>query len=356
MSALAQTLSARETMLERRTSIGASDVGAIVGMDRFRDAADVYDSLVARLDGKAEVDEPSGDQLRGIVLEDTAAELYCMRNHMTMRRVGTRQHPELPFLHANADRQVLSNGSDWLTHLAEIKVPRPQTFRRIVEHGVDAGYIIQGQVQLSCFPERYPYVRFVLLEPVTMDTYGVVLERRPDLIAGLEDACRRFWRDHVEPRIRPTNFEVELPELPELGGEVEVWDDEETVTFSEAWGKLHLIKQVAKQADELRKLASERLCKRMGAVKKIQVPDIGTFSHVVVGNRVKLDEKAVVAWFEAKEIDPEDEGLMKPVAGFEYIRPTFTPDALERLRPAATDLLLNGIENTSVKQLEEGDA
>ena len=340
-------------MLEGRKTLGASDVAAIVGMDRFSDAADVYDKLIARLDSKMPVDDPSPDQLRGIVLEEIAADLYSMRSGIKMRRIGQKSHRNMSFLHANCDRLALSDDT-WETHPVEVKCPRPQTFQRVVEHGVDPSYIIQGQIQLACFPQ-YRFVRFVLLHSVTMETHAVVLERRDKLITSLENAVRRFWEDHIEPRIRPVSFTVELPQLPELGGEVEVWDDEQTVEFAEAWAKLHLIAEVAKQAETMRKLASATLCRRMGVTKKILVPELGTFSHVVVANSETVDNKAVKAWFGERDIDMGAEGLMKPKSGYEYIRPTFQVKALDALRPGAVDLILNGVENTPIKQIEEGN-
>lgn len=353
-------------MLARRDSIGASDVAAIVGIDRWRTAADVFDSLMRRSKEKPPESRPAedvvaelnGDQLRGILDEDHAAQLYSIRSGLNMRRIQTQAHPSIGMLHANCDRQVLAgvdiDGVEWETHPAEIKVPRPQVFDRVKEYGVDAWYLVQGQVQLSCFP-RYPYMRFIIMNPITKETLGVVVQRREKLIASLEDAVCRFVRDHVEPGVRPTDFEVDLPELPELGGEVEVWEDDRAVAFAEAWAKVHLIRQVGKQAEKVGKQAAAEWGSRMGSIKKVEVPGYGKFTHVVVQPRDEVDGKAVLAYCEREDIDPAEAGLLKQRAGYSYVLPTFDKGKLNELRGAATDLVCNGLENTSVKALEEGN-
>lgn len=92
----------------RRSGLGGSDAGAVLGLNPHRSAVDVYLnklSLVAD-------EEMSEAAYWGIVLEDVVAKEYARRSGAKVQRINHMlRHPQKPWMIANLDRVVVTPGS-----------------------------------------------------------------------------------------------------------------------------------------------------------------------------------------------------------------------------------------------------
>lgn len=93
-----------EWLQARRRGIGGSDIGAILGLSKFKTPMDVF------LDKTGQItDEASGEHLYwGTVLEDVVAHEYQKRTERKIQRVNQMlAHPEHDFMLANIDRAII---------------------------------------------------------------------------------------------------------------------------------------------------------------------------------------------------------------------------------------------------------
>jgi len=197
--------------------VGGSDVGALLGIDPYKNAYDVY---------LEKTREPTADQannihmLRGIVLEDLAAELYAEETGRKLRRVKQRTHPDYDWAVVNVDRQILrSNGRG--TGAMEIKAPATGGFQRILEEGAQVQHTVQ--LMWAMFVLGYEWGEFVAinLEHGNGPVVHFELERNEPLVENMLDAAATFWHEHVEERVPPTSanwpyFQAPV-EVPTLG-------------------------------------------------------------------------------------------------------------------------------------------
>ena len=107
----------QEWLEERKTYIGGSDLGAIVGCNTFRTALDVYFEKTA--EGIAE-DTAGEAAYWGTVLEDVVAAEYAKRTGFKVEKpVGLIRHKQYPFIACNLDYWVIDNEGN--THILECK-------------------------------------------------------------------------------------------------------------------------------------------------------------------------------------------------------------------------------------------
>ena len=106
-----------EWLKERKTYIGGSDLGAILGINNFRTELDVYFEKTS--DGIAE-DTTSEAAYWGTVLEDVVAAEYAKRTSFKIEKpTGLIRHSEYPFIACNLDYWVIDNEGN--SHILECK-------------------------------------------------------------------------------------------------------------------------------------------------------------------------------------------------------------------------------------------
>lgn len=95
----------RRTWLElRRTGIGSSDMGAVLGLSKYRSELDVYLDKI----GATDLDtDTAGEAARwGTLLEDVVAREWALRGGVTVERIGTVAHVDHRHLICDLDRRV----------------------------------------------------------------------------------------------------------------------------------------------------------------------------------------------------------------------------------------------------------
>jgi putative phage-type endonuclease len=200
-----QDTEARLALLtERQAGVGGSDIGALAGLDPYRNAYDIY---------LEKTRPPTADQarnihiLRGLMLEDLAATLYSERSGRKVRRLKQRAHPDYPWAMVNADRQILrsdGNGAHASTGAMEIKAPATAGFQRLLDEGAQVHHSVQ--LHWAMWVLGYDWGEFVAinLEHSAGPLVHHALDRNDDLIEQVAEAADRFWNDHVLERIPPT--------------------------------------------------------------------------------------------------------------------------------------------------------
>lgn len=107
----------QEWLEERKTYIGGSDLGAIIGCNTFRTALDVYFEKTA--EGIAE-DTAGEAAYWGTVLEDVVAAEYAKRTGFKIEKpAGFIRHKQYPYIACNLDYWVIDNEGN--SHILECK-------------------------------------------------------------------------------------------------------------------------------------------------------------------------------------------------------------------------------------------
>jgi hypothetical protein len=190
-------------------------VAAILGLDRFRDAMDVYLDKT-----RPPPEEGDGgvavDLLRGQLLEPVAADLYERDTGRRLRRMGQRRHPKLEWAAVHADRQILA-GNGRGTGLLELKCPRAGTVRRIKEEGLFPSYMLQTQWGMMVCGYEWGSIGVMNLE-TEPPLLHVDVEFGPAMSKDVVALMRQFWHDHVLTLVAPDPVqwgswgrEVEVP-------------------------------------------------------------------------------------------------------------------------------------------------
>ena len=106
-------MSREEWLKERKTYIGGSDIGAIVGVNKYKSAVDVYMDKVSD-----EIKEENTNATYwGCALEDAVAKAYSEKTGFDVKEEDKLlKHKEYPFIAANIDRWA-DNGN----HILECK-------------------------------------------------------------------------------------------------------------------------------------------------------------------------------------------------------------------------------------------
>ena len=97
-------------LAERRKGVGGSDVAAILGLDPYRTALDVYLDKVDRHPSPIDDDDPPEPILWGNLLEPVVADEVARRTGLLCQRVGSMVHPEHDWMRVNIDRVLLLGG------------------------------------------------------------------------------------------------------------------------------------------------------------------------------------------------------------------------------------------------------
>ena len=94
-------MSREEWLKQRKTYIGGSDIGAIVGVNKYKSAVDVYLDKVSN-----EIKEENTNATYwGCALEDAVAKAYSEKTGFAIKEEAELlKHKEYPFIAANIDR------------------------------------------------------------------------------------------------------------------------------------------------------------------------------------------------------------------------------------------------------------
>ena len=182
-------LSRNEWLKARRAGVGGSDAAAIVGLNPWSSAIDVWIDKLGRVEPK----EENLSMRIGSELEETVARLWCAETGKQCRRSGFMfANNEHSWQLANVDRVVIGENAGLeckttssLTNIRKLKSGDfPDTYYAQCTHymavtGADRWYL--AVLELGCSPKFHTFT----------------LERDEDEIKLLTDAEYDFWTNHV---------------------------------------------------------------------------------------------------------------------------------------------------------------
>jgi hypothetical protein len=200
--------------------------------------------------------------------------MWCRARGERVRKVGQRTHPKEPWARCNPDGQVLTP-----TRLMEVKAPRSQVYRKLLDHGARERTICQVQWGLHVTGwDGAVYVAGNLESSPMM--YSFEQGRYEDLIILMAARIRVFYHEHIVPRVPPDSEEWAVlgegvreraGDFPVTGREIQVASDSEAL----AWARQYA------EAREVKKEAE--------AMMKEVKPDLASFALASVGHeRVRL--------------------------------------------------------------------
>lgn len=192
-----------EALAARKHVIGSSDAPVVLGADPHRSRLALYLEKVHEIETEQEVTEPMrlGNRFEGAILEEAAEKLG-----VRIQRDVTVQGPE-PYLAANLDAVVLRDSTPAFLALAALEAKFTGLGHLFGEPGLDSlpdKVLIQTAHQMGCLLSLE-----LVHVPVLLARYGrprvelYVAPRVPNLVEVVMEECRRFWLEHVLPRIPP---------------------------------------------------------------------------------------------------------------------------------------------------------
>lgn len=187
----------RDQWLEvRKCGIGSSDAAAAVGLSPYKSQLELWMEKTGRADsagGHQGMDDP---RFWGNLLEPYVAVAYQQKTGRKVRRVNAvLQHPTLPFMLANIDREVVGDSQ---VQILECKTAG-EFGSRLWKDGVPEYVQLQVQHQLAVTGKAAADVA-VLLCGQKLEIHRI--ERDDDVIARLMVLESRFW-SHVESDTPP---------------------------------------------------------------------------------------------------------------------------------------------------------
>jgi putative phage-type endonuclease len=246
---LAKTLEMpRDEWLElRRKGIGGSDAAAIVGLDRWRSAFDVYADKVG-----LKQEEPDNEAMRqGRDLEDYVAKRFCEATGEKVRRKNVMfQHPEHPWMIANLDRVIV--GEHALLECKTTSVLNPAKFS---QGEYPPNYYVQCMHYMAVTGAKKCYLAVLVLN---RSFHVFEIERDEEEIQTLIGIEKHFWENNVQKQIPPapdgseatSNLIKQLFPKAKEREQIAIFGQEETIeqyiTLDEQ------IKELTKQRDRLK--------------------------------------------------------------------------------------------------------
>ncbi|PED34781.1 hypothetical protein COJ37_30290 [Bacillus cereus] len=190
------SISKIEWLKWRKSGIGGSDIGAIVGISKYKSPIGVYlEKTGSAPDAKIE----SEAAYWGTVMEDIIAREFVKRTEMKVRRRNAiLQHPEYEWALANVDRIIINKERG--NGILEIKTASEYLKKEWESDEIPEQYIVQIQwyffvtgLQWGYFAALVGGNKFVIKE----------IERDDELIGYLVDIAKDFWLNNVKKNEPP---------------------------------------------------------------------------------------------------------------------------------------------------------
>jgi putative phage-type endonuclease len=263
-----------EWLRERKTYIGGSDIGAILGLSSFNSALDVYLTKVADdIYEKQKSDEMAEAAYFGNLLEEVIATEYARREKVELKRQeGLVRHSKYPFIAANIDRWV-DNGK-YILECKNVHFMKNRQWGEEETDDIPNAYLCQAAYYAAiCNVPKVDIAVLIGGQDFRIYTYKKNEEVENKLI---KRACK-FWNEHIVPRIPPEPRDLkDVAELYPVSNGKAITADIEIID------KVHYLKQLKVQENVLTE-----------EIKKVQL----SIKNYMKDNEVLTDgEKALVTW------------------------------------------------------------
>lgn len=191
-----RTLDRGQWLEVRKGGIGSSDAAAAVGLCPYKSQLELWLEKTGRADVLAEHPRMDDPRFWGTLLEPYVAVAYQQKTDRKVRRINAvLQHPTLPFMLANIDREVVGCPD---VQILECKTAG-EFGSRLWKDGVPEYVQLQVQHQLAVTGKAAADVA-VLLCGQKLEVHRI--ERDEEVVARLVVLESRFWR-YVETDTPP---------------------------------------------------------------------------------------------------------------------------------------------------------
>ncbi len=251
----------------RRLGIGGSDVGSILGLNKYASPLDVY----LEKTGKSEPKDLSDNEAVhfGNVLEDVVAQEYARRTGLSVRRRNRAfVHPDNCWMRANIDRSV-----DGKNMVLECKTAGQYMTSEWGASGSDEvpdTYL----VQVAWYMAVCGYSRGTLAVLIGGRDFRIYnFERDTSLEKMLVDRCEVFWRENVLADVPPpASCLRDLETLYATDNGLSLVADD---TIISACGELSAIKKKIKHLTVTQKDLELQIKTAMGSSAEVLLGDEG---------------------------------------------------------------------------------
>lgn len=186
-----------------KRAIGGSQIGALLGMNKYKTPADVWDDLLA----------PRPRELNkamdaGIRLEPVACDIYAEE---TGWRLDVQPPRTEGIFRSMVDRMIspVAGGKtlpEWATSqvgVLEVKCPDSWGFEATLANGIDASYY--AQIQQYMMVEGVNWGAFAIFGRHEWRLHHFEVAADAALQAQIRTVGEKFWQEHVLSRVRPEN-------------------------------------------------------------------------------------------------------------------------------------------------------
>lgn len=272
----------------RHRTIGSSDVGAILGLSRYKTPLQVWQEKTAA-EPPPEVHNKATEW--GIRLEDDVADFYAeTTGHKVIRDNKIRQHPEYPYLTCNIDRLIIHKDP----------AVREERGRGILEIKTTVSYTMAAWESEVPIPYYTQVVHQMLVSGFRWGEFAIfILDKRelkivpfvwdPEFGMRLLTEAVRFCEDFVftgiEPPMKAQDFELAKTEPEKI-----VEADNDMLEVCTDYGILQEeIRRLEKKQDELQ----EKIKEAIGTAEVLASQGEVIATWKATKGRVMFDQKAL---------------------------------------------------------------
>lgn len=262
----------------RRQGIGSSDVGAILGLNKWKTPLNVYNEKLG-LAGEEELNE---SMEFGIKLEGVIAETYAERTGNTVRRDDKiRFSAEYPYFLCNLDRIIIpKDGSK--PGILEIKTVSREALRQW-ETEIPLSYYAQVQHQL--FVSGMEWGEFaILVDGRYFRTFA--FQRDDEYIKQQNEILVNFWEEHVKKEVPPKAKAKDLEGQPSEKQKVEA-DAEIAFSMGALFGMKAELKKMETEVEKL----EEKIKEYMGTAEILTIEGVQVATWKTPAPRESIDLK-----------------------------------------------------------------
>jgi len=255
-------------LADRQLGIGGSDVGAILGVNPYKTAHQVWLEKM----GEALPEPETPDMTRGREMEPYIARWYERQTGRSVA-LAPRQyiHPNHPELRVHVDAMAVDPQAG--VGPLEFKAPGLRNFAAWKISGLPVYHYVQIQHAIGILPPhlaQYGGACFFSAELWNGVHFDVPPD--PEMIGTIQEKMLRFWTDHVLARI-PPEMEVEPMEVtvPQLAGsEISLMVTRDDPEWASAVSSFMEARAILEEATAYKTLTEDRIKALVGEDQIVQ--------------------------------------------------------------------------------------
>ena len=304
-----------EFLKRRRTGLGGSDIGAIMGVDQYKDSLDVY---MDKVSPPEDTDNPNME--RGRMLEPVVSLLYELRSGRNLRTGKFRRNRDHPFLIGSPDRIINPIGrkpyevTENSPGVLEIKTANRFVLKKMQEEGLPKSYILQLQHYMGLCGTEWGAFAVLCPDPWSFLTFTVEFDE--ELYLRVRDVLENFWESHIQAQVPPVAAVIDYGDAKEVEADTAI-----TIFEPQSKGLVQWEKNVDlfREAQAMMKLGEEAKEFAKGKLKELMTLGTGIYEgggarihYKEQGGRKGFDQRALRAM---QPIDPIAMAVLLEKAG-----------------------------------------